>query len=160
MTHSQAGPADSVFYASNQPGFSTAVSTHPARVLARKRIGEVRVRFASELCTVQTPEGVVYARPGDAIVVGPTGDQWAVPAKYFEEKYQAVPPTAQGEAGRYVNHPNSIMAVQMSGPFEVLLADGVSRLKGQAGDWLVDYGDGSLGIVAQAIFAATYQVVG
>ena len=48
----------------------------------------------------------------------------------------------------------------MSEQFEVLLADGVSRLKGQPGDWLVDYGDGSLGIVAKAIFAGTYEVMG
>ncbi len=56
--------------------------------------------------------------------------------------------------------PNSIMAVPMSEAFDVLLADGVSRLHGQSGDWLVDYGDGSLGIVAAAIFAATYELVG
>ena len=55
---------------------------------------------------------------------------------------------------------NSIMAVRMSSSFEVLLADGVSRLRGQPDDWLVDYGDGSLGIVAPAIFAATYEIVG
>src|SRR5689334_5045909 len=103
MTHSQARPADPVFYASNQPGFSTAVSTHPGRVLARKLTGEVQVRFASESCAVQTPEGIVYAHPGDAIVTGPTADQWAVPLKYFAEKYRAVPPTAQGAAGRYMS---------------------------------------------------------
>ena len=28
---------------------------------------------------------------------------------------------------------------------------------GGAGDWLVDYGDGSLGIVSEAIFASTYD---
>ena len=29
-----------------------------------------------------------------------------------------------------------------------------------AGDWLVDYGDGSLGIVSPAIFATTYEIIG
>ena len=43
--------------------------------------------------------------------------------------------------------------------FDVLLADGVSRLNGRAGEWLVDYGDGSLGIVSEAIFASTYRIV-
>jgi hypothetical protein len=71
-----------------------------------------------------------------------------------------VPPTVEGHAGRYVSLPNSIMAVPMTGTFEVLLADGVSRLRGRPGDWLVDYGDGSLGIVSKAIFAATYEIVG
>jgi hypothetical protein len=44
--------------------------------------------------------------------------------------------------------------------FEVILADGASRLRGRAGDWLVDYGDGSLGIVSASIFDTTYEVVG
>jgi len=47
----------------------------------------------------------------------------------------------------------------MAEAFEVLLADGVSRLSGRAGEWLVDYGDGSLGIVSQSIFATTYEIV-
>jgi len=41
-----------------------------------------------------------------------------------------------------------------------MLADGVSRLSGHAGDWLVDYGDGSLGIVSPGIFATTYEIIG
>jgi hypothetical protein len=47
----------------------------------------------------------------------------------------------------------------MDTPFKVVLADGVSHLTGRAGDWLVDYGDGSLGIVTQAIFATTYEIL-
>jgi hypothetical protein len=55
--------------------------------------------------------------------------------------------------------PNRILALQMDTPFKVVLADGVSHLTGRAGDWLVDYGDGSLGIVTQAIFATTYEIL-
>jgi hypothetical protein len=47
----------------------------------------------------------------------------------------------------------------MSEPFGVLLSDGVSRLTGHAGDWLVDYGDGSLGVVSGPVFASTYEIV-
>jgi hypothetical protein len=47
----------------------------------------------------------------------------------------------------------------MSEPFEVILSDGVSRLSGRTGDWLIDYGDGSLGIVAPMIFADTYEIL-
>jgi hypothetical protein len=70
-----------------------------------------------------------------------------------------VPPTVAGQEGRYVSLPNTIMAMPMTEPFEVLLADGISRLMGRAGEWLVDYGDGSLGIVSQAIFAMTYDII-
>jgi hypothetical protein len=149
-----------LFRSSAQRGYSSAVSNHPGRVLARKLAREVEVQFTSAACTVQTPEGVVHARPGDAIVTGSAGERWRVSRGHFAEKYRAIPPTVEGQAGRYVSLPNTIMAVPMPGPFEVLLADGVSRLRGRAGDWLVDYGDGSLGIVSQAIFATTYEMVG
>ena len=52
-----------------------------------------------------------------------------------------------------------ILALPMTVSFEVLLADGISRLRGRPGDWLVDYGDGSLGVVSQAIFAQTYEIL-
>jgi hypothetical protein len=152
--------AEPLFRSTAQRGYSSAVSNHPGRVLARKLAREVQVQFTSTACTVQTQEGVVHAYPGDAIVTGAAGERWRVSHGHFAEKYRAVPPTVEGHAGRYVSLPNSIMAVPMTGTFEVLLADGVSRLRGRPGDWLVDYGDGSLGIVSKAIFATTYEIVG
>ena len=149
-----------MFRSTAQSGYSTAVSRHPDRVLARKRPGEVQVEFASSGCTVQSPEGMVQARPGDAIVTGALGERWVVPSEHFAQKYRAVPPTVDGADGRYGSLPYSIMAVPMSGEFEVLLVDGASRLRGQPGDWLIDYGDGSFGIVSQAIFPTTYDIVG
>jgi hypothetical protein len=148
------------FRSTTQNGYSSAVSNLPGRVLARKRPREVQVHFTAVDCTVQTQEGVVHARPGDAIVTGMAGEHWRVSRAHFARKYRAIPPTVEGQDGRYVSLPNSIMAVPMTEAFEVVLADGASALKGQAGDWLVDYGDGSLGIVARAIFATTYQIVG
>src|ERR1700730_10092228 len=153
----EAGP---VFHSSAQRGYSSVVSSHRGRVLVHKLPREVGVQFTSTACTVQTQEGVVHAHPGDAIVTGGAGERWRVSRSHFAEKYRAVPPTVEGQAGRYTSLPNAIMAVPMPGPFEVLLADGVSRLKGRPGDWLVDYGDGSLGIVSPAIFATTYETVG
>jgi len=116
--------AEPLFRSSAQRGYSSAVSNHPGRVLARKLAREVEVQFTSAACTVQTAEGVVQARPGDAIVTGSAGERWRVSRGHFAEKYRAVPPTVEGQAGPYVSLPNSIMAVPMPGPFEVLLADG------------------------------------
>ncbi|MGH8139918.1 MAG: PGDYG domain-containing protein [Steroidobacteraceae bacterium] len=154
-----AGPVP-LFRSSAQRGYSSQVSTDPRRVLARKLIQEVQVRFTPVSCTVQTHEGLVHANPGDAILTGTEGEHWRVSRARFAEKYRPVPPTSAGEAGRYVSLPNRIMGVKMTEAFEVVLADGVSRLSGRAGDWLVDYGDGSLGIVSQAIFATTYEIIG
>jgi hypothetical protein len=102
---------------------------------------------------------LVHAAPGDAIITGTTGEHWRVSRARFPDRYRPVPPTVAGQAGRYVSLPNNIMAVPMAEPFEVLLADGISRLNGRAGEWLVDYGDGSLGIVSEAIFATTYDII-
>jgi len=148
-----------LFRSSGQPGFSNAVNGDPRHIAARKFERVVHVRFAPAACTVQTPEGLVHAKAGDAILTGTAGETWRVSQARFLHKYRPVPPLDAGEAGPYMSLPNRILALQMQSPFEVLLADGVSRLTGRAGDWLVDYGDGSLGVVTQAIFATTYEIL-
>ena len=149
-----------LFRSSARPGYSSLISSNPRRVWARKLVREIEARFTPVPCTVQTREGVVQARPGDAILTGTSGEHWRVSRERFAEKYRPVPPTTAGESGRYASLPYRIMAVPMAEDFEVLLADGLSRLRGSAGDWLVDYGDGSLGIVSPPIFDTTYEIVG
>jgi len=148
-----------LFRSSGQPGYLSQISSDPQCIAARKLEREIEVCFTPIACTVQTPEGVVHARAGDAIVTGTAGERWRVSRARFPHKYRPVPPTVAGESGRYVSLPNRILAVPMTQTFDVLLADGVSRLNGRAGEWLVDYGDGSLGIVSEAIFASTYRIV-
>lgn len=126
---------------------------------ARKLEHEIDVRFTPVACTVQTSEGLVHAAPGDAIITGTAGEHWRVSRARFPDKYRPVPPTVAGESGRYQSLPNQILAVPMTQAFEVLLADGISRLTGRPGEWLVDYGDGSLGIVSEDIFATTYEII-
>ena len=147
-----------VFTSSGQRGYSNAVGADPRCVAARKLEREIDVRFTPIECTVQTSEGLVHAAPGDAIITGTAGEHWRVSRARFPHKYRPVPPTVDGEDGRYVSLPNRIMAVPMTEEFEVILADGVSRLTGRAGEWLVDYGDGSLGIVSEPVFATTYEI--
>jgi hypothetical protein len=151
--------APPVYTSSGQRGYSKLISAHPRRIFARKLEREIDVRFTPIACTVQTSEGLVHAAPGDAIITGTAGEHWRVSRARFADKYRPIPPTVVGEAGRYISLPNRIMGVPMTEPFEVLLADGVSRLSGRPGEWLVDYGDGSLGIVSPEIFATTYEVV-
>lgn len=149
-----------LFRSSGQRGFSSALSGNPRHVHARKFEREVQVQFAAGPCTVQTAEGLVHAQAGDAILTGIAGEHWRVSRARFGEKYRPVPPTRSGEAGTYLSLPNGIIALQMTAPFEVLLADGLSMLTGKPSDWLVDYGDGSLGVVSQAIFQTTYEILG
>ena len=97
---------------------------------------------------------------GDAILTGINGEHWRVSKARFPDKYQPAPATPAGEDGAYISLPNRVFAVPMEQGFQVLLADGESRLTGRAGDWLVDYGDGSLGVVSTRVFDQTYEVVG
>lgn len=148
-----------VFRSSGQHGFVRSVTDDRRHVAARKYEREVGVRFIEAPCTVQTPEGVVHARAGDAVITGAGGEHWRVSRRHFSDKYRPIPPTVMGEPGTYASLPYRILALQMRTNFDVWLADGVSCLAGRAGDWLVDYGDGSLGVVAPAIFATTYQII-
>ncbi len=148
-----------VFHSSAHGGSSSAVSTDPARVAARKLEHRVDVRFAAEDCVIQTVEGRVHAKPGDAILTGVAGEQWRVSSAGFAGKYRPLPPTVAGEPGTYTSLPNRVLALKVDRPFDVVLADGMSHLHGRAGDWLVDYGDGSLGVVAAGIFGLTYEIL-
>ncbi len=147
------------FRSTGSPGYSSAIRSDSRHVVARKREREVRVRFAHGECTVSSPEGLVHAKPGDAILTGASGENWRVSRPRFAAKYRPAAGTAPGQDGTYVSVAIRVLALQLSEPFDVLLADGKSTLMGRSGDWLVDYGDGSLGVVSQAIFPATYEVV-
>lgn len=127
-------------------------------VKARKRRHEVTVRFAQAPGSVATREGPVPYVSGDAIVTGGAGEQWPVARARFVTKYEPVPPTRAFADGRYRSLPQQVWARQVAAPFGVVLADGVAVLCGQTGDWLIDYGDGALGVVAQDLFFSFYQL--
>jgi hypothetical protein len=149
-----------MFKSSGKPGYTTEIGGNPRRIVARKLEREVQVRFATTPSTVQTNEGLVQARIGDAILTGINGEHWRVSQARFKDKYRPADSTSPGADGAYISLPNRVFAVPMTEAFEVLLADGESKLKGRAGDWLVDYGDGSLGVVSTKVFDQTYEVVG
>ena len=139
-------------------GVQSAIAADPRCRRARKRAFTVQVCFAPAACTVPTREGPVHADAGDAIVTGPAGEQWPVPRRRFAQRYQPVAPLAAGMDGSYLALPLEVLALPMDTPFSVLLADGQSQLAGAAGDWLLDYGDGSLGVVGADIFNTTYDL--
>jgi hypothetical protein len=151
--------APTLYRSSGQHGYLPQITADARRVVARKLERAVQVRFTDTACEVHTREGIVKAKPGDAIITGTGGEQWRVSRTRFAEKYRPQPPLAAGLPGVYLSLKYWIHAVPMKKSFEVLLADGESRLSGRAGDWLVDYGDGSLGVVSPAIFATTYEIL-
>lgn len=142
------------FHSARAGGGSPGLRGEPGVVRVEKRPTRVMVRFATQPETIQTREGPARARAGDAVVSAPSGEQWPIERAAFEQRYRPA-----GPHGAYDSVPRPSLAVRMSAPFAVVLADGVSRLSGQPGDWLLDYGDGHFGIVGADIFAATYTVL-
>lgn len=153
------GHTKNIFFCQHGVGFSPIISANNDHVTVLKRIYDVGVEFAISAVEIDTLEGKVRANRGDAIVTGLHGERWPVSRERFFDKYESVPPTIYGDSGTYRSRPRRLHAIKMAEQFDVMLPDGVSRLTGSAGDWLLDYGDGSLGIVAARIFDDTYDIV-
>ena len=136
------------------PSLAHDVAARPYRKLP----APVRVIFALADGSMQTLEGEVEYAIGDAIVTGPAGDSWPINRARFNATYTAVAPTLQGDAGWYSRRPNRVLAKKQSTAFQVLTPQG-AVLKGQPGDWLVEYSANDQSVVAQTIFAATYELI-
>ena len=152
-------PEEVTFYCDHGDGFSPNVSSNHNRVDVQKKLQEVMVEFAKDSVEIETLEGKVHANRGDAIVTGLHGERWPVGRERFLNKYEPVTTAVFGQDGTYRNRPRRLHALKMNKEFMVVLPDGVSKLRGASGDWLIDYGDGSLGIVAERIFSDTYDTI-
>ena len=140
-------------------GFQLDAARDPRVRLVRKRALRVTVHFASSASRLATPEGTIAVSPGDAIIDDDQGRRWGVDRARFDAKYAPVPPAVRGQAGVYTSLPVEALAMQMAQPFRVRFTDGISELEGGPGDWLLDYGDGSLGVVAADAFLNSYDLV-
>jgi hypothetical protein len=133
-----------------------SLAAHPGAIVACKQPQLLAVRFAPLMEIVATLEGPVPVAPGDAIITGPSGEQWPVARARFAAKYTPLPPLASFADGTYQSQPQRVLALQIGSAFSVLLSDGLTTLQGQPGDWLLDYGDRSLGVVSQTLFGQLY----
>ena len=119
----------------------------------------VMVEFALAAGTLESAVGANRYVVGDALITGTTGDRWCVSRERFEVKYAAEWPTEDGRPGSYRNRPIPVRARRMDLPFCVRRSAGGDVLRGEAGDWLVQYAPGDHGIVAQDRFARVYRVL-
>jgi uncharacterized protein (DUF2237 family) len=119
----------------------------------------VAVEFAAAAGFLESAVGVNRHAAGDALLTGSTGDRWCVSRDRFDAKYQPEAPTSPGQGGRYRNRPISVLAKRMTVEFTVERAAGGDLLRGNAGDWLVQYAPGDHGIVAAARFDSVYRVL-
>lgn len=119
----------------------------------------VHVNFASLPGELISLEGPNKYQVGDAIITGCTGDCWSVDRHRFDAKYQAVAPTVDGQDGAYTAKPVPVLAKQINEPFTAARSEGRDVLRGEAGDWLMQYGPGDFGVCGQSRFAKVYQRV-
>ena len=119
----------------------------------------VQVRFAKSAGELISREGVNRYSAGDAMVTGSTGNRWIVSRGRFDAKYEPVAPVKAGEDGAYRNKPIPVLAKQIHQRFSIDRSAGGDRLRGGAGDWLMQYGPEDFGIVDKSRFEQVYQQV-
>lgn len=135
------------------------ISRDPRCVRAVKKNIPIPVTFASEDGALETREGVVAYRKGDALLKGGEDETWPVALQHFKEIYNPTADTVSGENGHYSKKAFPALALQVEEPFAVELSDSRGFLQGTTNDWLLQYSPGNYGVVAQDIFEMTYEIV-
>lgn len=120
----------------------------------------VAVTFARQDGELQSLEGPNRYAAGDALVTGLTGNRWSVSRHRFDLKYEPVPPARPGDDGRYKAKPIPVLAKQIGEAFTAERSAGGDVLRGNRGDWLLQYAPGDFGVAEQGRFAAVYRKVG
>jgi len=118
----------------------------------------VLVEFAEANGVVNTREGMVAYREGDAILTGPSGERWPVGRARFEATYEAASST-DAACGWYCKRPLVVEVRQARTRERVQLRRDEGELLAQPGDWVVTAPDGGQWVVEQDIFAQTYQLL-
>jgi len=117
----------------------------------------VSVTFARDDGELLSLEGPNSYAAGDALITGITGSRWSVLRERFDAKYEAVPPTEMGNDGSYRARPIPVLARQMPEAFTACRSTGGDILRGNAGDWLLQYAPGDFGIADQSRFVQVYR---
>lgn len=120
----------------------------------------VTVMFARGDGELLSLEGPNRYSAGDALITGITGSRWSVSRQRFDVKYEAVPPTVPGHDGSYKARPIPVLAKQIPEAFTASRSTGGDILRGNAGDWLLQYAPGDFGIADQSRFARVYRKLG
>jgi len=119
----------------------------------------VQVEFAQSPGELISLEGPNKYQVGDAIITGSTGDRWSVDRHRFDAKYQAVAPSVDGQDGCYTAKPVPVLAKQIHEAFTAARSAGRDVLRGEAGDWLMQYGPGDFGVCGKRRFERVYKRV-
>ena len=117
----------------------------------------VQVEFAASAGCIASREGPNHYRAGDALITGSAADRWSVSRDRFDQRYQPVPPLAHGSDGAYRSKPVPVLARQIPESFTIRRSANGDLLRGNPGDWLLQYAPGDWGIVEDAKFQRLYR---
>ena len=132
------------------------LSRDPRALRVRKSPIAVRVAFAAAAGVCETLEGPVRFEAGDAILTGVRGERWPVRRDLFLASYEPLPRVPRGRNGKYRKVPAVACALRLERPCEVPVGWQHDPLHGRPGDWLLQYPDGSHGVIEDSIFRETY----
>jgi hypothetical protein len=132
----------------------------PGVVRATSRPVRRNIVFATRPGTIDTAEGPVRHRKGDAIITGAEGERWPASRSYVDARYIPVDGGQMGTDGVYEKIPHVVRALRLMQPGRVDLLGAMGILSGEAGDWIVDYGEGDVALVGRSKFPALYEVEG
>jgi hypothetical protein len=138
---------------------SLDLSEDRAALRARKRAVAIQVEFAETDGTLPTPEGPVPYSTGDALLTDIEGERRPVGRDTFEIDYASVAPTRPGKPGRYRKRARVVWAKPMTDAFDVTLDRDRGTLRGQPGDWLVQYAQSDFSVVSAGVFAGAYELL-
>lgn len=133
------------------------LAADPRALRVCKKPIPVQVAFAPADGTCETLEGPVRFRAGDAILTGVQGERWPVGREAFLSSYQAVPPTPTGRNGAYRKSAAPAYAMRLDRARDVPVGWQNDPLHGAPGDWLLQYADGTRGVVRDHIFRQSYD---
>ena len=136
-----------------------ALDADPRALRVCKKPIPVKAEFAAQDGACETLEGPVRYRAGDAILTGVRGERWPVKRDLFLSSYEPIPPTRAGENGNYRKAPAMTYALRLDRPLDVPVGWQDDPLHGRSGDWLLQYADGTYGVIEDAVFRESYAPV-
>ena len=130
--------------------------TRTKTYIARKKPIPMVAEIAQQEKLINTLEGPRTAYPGDYIMTGLKGENWAVPKDKFDDTYDILERTADGKLK--VQSKQSERAIfQTYRPLEFIVRD--EKFHAEAGDIIVMYGPDDMAPVKLDIFYETYEIV-
>lgn len=132
------------------------LSAMPGAWRARSLPVIVQVEFAGCDGLLETLEGTVAYKQGDAILTGTQGERWPVQHDVFFLKYEPVEGTSPGQPGAYQKRTQYVWVWKADQDVDIELSHGRGTLHAHPGDLIIQYAPGDLAVIQPDIYAHHY----